>query len=431
MKPSKKIADLAVDLNTLEDLPSSSAETGLKAETDLDYIFQQMSKHPPLKVEEEKLITRKIFDAKIQLLTSIAIQEPIFIYYLDLMIESPDIGDENEDEEFEDEENSPNFEHYLNSEKDSNGNNHRFSVFKKRILKLRDACVQILTIKSERKFNEQKLLISQMIEGLNFSWSKLEKDGFVSLISQDDPNYRVFRFYVNKMFNHNLRLSVSVAKHYFFLNSNHADLVQEANRGLLLSIQRFDPRRGYKFSTFAVRWIRQYVGRFASQFWTIRVPVHMYEKIADLKSRERKHPDWNEEQLAKDMECTVDYVRKLQLIRSQTQVTSLDEPINNDPSRDGADTLGSFIADADNDVEKAILDVITHDQMVKIMKERLTEREYEIMARRLGLEDHDEETLEQIGSFFQVSRERIRQLEKAAVIKLRSLKFFQQMRIAK
>lgn len=433
MRPSKRIAISVVDLNTLDDSPSPSEVTGLKAETELDFIFQQMAKYPPLKPEEERQITRKIFDCKIKVLTAIATTEPTFIHYLNIMIELADDANQSDQEfdEFEDdEESSTRFEHYLNSVKDSVGQKRKFSEFKSMVLVLKKLCMEIYSIKSPLKYEAKKEEITQVLAEINFSWSRLEKDGLFEMLSPKDQNLLEFRRTVDKMFNHNLRLSVDVAKHFFSFNGHHADLIQEANRGLLVSIQRFDPRRGFKFSTFAYRWIKQHVGRFASQFWTIRVPVHMNEKLFALRSMEKDHPEWGEEQLAEKMKCTVEHVRKLRLIRHQTTVSYLDEPVNNDPSKDGADTIGTFMTDPDVNVEQAILDVITHDQMVKIMKERLTAREYEIMARRLGLEDYDEETLDQIGKFFRVSRERICQLEKEAITKLRSLKFFQQLRIA-
>lgn len=430
-KVSKKLAESVIELNFENGSASDNKDIDMKMESDLDYISRYMRKYPILKMDQEKLITGKIFESKIKILTAIAANEPIFLYYLDIMIKSTDVAEQNKSDvdEFLEDEDSPFFENYLNSEKDNFGKERKFSEFRSQIIQLKNLCFQLHSIRTVKLYDLKLKEVASKFEEINFSWTKLQKDGLLELVPSGDQNYLDYRTQFNTMFNHNMRLAIDVAKNYFPFNSNRADLVQEANRGLMKAIERFDPRRGFKFSTFAFPWVKQYVGRFASQFWTIRVPVHMYEKISKLRSIEREHPEWNEEQIAKELHGTVEYVRKLRLIKSQSYVASLDEPLNNDPSKDGADTLGTFITDLDANVEKVILDVMTHDEIVKIMKERLTAREYEIMARRLGFEDREEETLEQIAIFFQLSRERIRQLEVAAIKKLRNIKFFQQLRL--
>lgn len=410
--------------------------SGLAAETEMDYMIQRLSHYPLFSESEEKDLTWKIFEGKIAILTNLAVSEPIFTDYLDIMISCSDsVSQEDSDDSVEDDDDEPvasrYFTRYLNAEKDDLGKEREFIDFKKKILELKTLCLEIQTIVNPPEWESKRLQITELLTEISFSWSQLKKDKLFDLVEKDDSTWLALRKNIDKMVYHNMRLSISIAKKYFLFDKHHADLIQEANRGLMTAVDRFDPRKGFRFSTYAIRWIKQMVQRRHSQFWTIRVPVHLADKITALKTLERKNPEWSESQIVKHFGYTAEYLDKLRLINRQTNVISLDEPVNNDPSKDGSDTIGTFTSDPNNNLEKTILEVITHDEIVKLMKAKLTPREYDIMSRRLGLEDRDEETLEVIGGFFKLSRERIRQIEQAAIKKLRGLKYFQQLQIVK
>jgi RNA polymerase primary sigma factor len=266
------------------------------------------------------------------------------------------------------------------------------------------------TVKTEREAETPELLAKYLSRiGQGDLLTHVEEIDLSNRAKEGDARAR------QRLIEKNLRLVVSVAKKYRGYGLPFEDLIQEGNIGLMKAVEKFDPDRGFRFSTYATWWIRQAVQRaVADKGRTIRVPVHMTEKIRkvsraynEIAAEREREP--NEEEVAERLGWALDEVRLT--MDAMPDATSLDQPVSSDET---SSQLGDFVEDERaSDTPGEVMREMETEHLKEAI-ERLPERARYVLVRRYGLDDRDPATLAELGDELNISRERVRQLQREA-----------------
>ena len=295
------------------------------------------------------------------------------------------------------------------------------------VLRISEDEEEVLIIDDDEKVEEEEVDLT-FLDNINIEdpvRMYLKEIGKVSLLSAAEEIELAKKMEIGdeqakkKLAEANLRLVVSIAKRYVGRGMLFLDLIQEGNLGLIKAVEKFDYRKGYKFSTYATWWIRQAITRaIADQARTIRIPVHMVETINKLirVSRQLLQELGREptpEEISEKMEVPVERIREI--IKISQEPVSLETPIGEEEDSH----LGDFIQDDNVPVPaEAAAFTLLKEQLLEVL-DTLTEREQKVLRLRFGLDDGRARTLEEVGKEFNVTRERIRQIEAKALRKLR------------
>lgn len=256
--------------------------------------------------------------------------------------------------------------------------------------------------------------------------SREEEKELAKRIEQGDEEAR------EKLASANLRLVISIAKKYRGYGLDFLDIIQEGNIGLMKAIDKFDWRKGYKFSTYATWWIRQSILKaLNNESRTVRVPSHVTSLnrkidsfINDYKEEHGEKPSTDE--IAEELDVDKSKIRKAR--RAKKESVSLDKPLREDEGE--SEALGDVLADENTpQPEKEAFGDMLEDRLKGLLNKALSDREKQILKLRYGLEDYQPLTLEEVGDVFDISRERVRQLQDRAIDKLKDPKFKDQLEV--
>ncbi|UCH98000.1 MAG: RNA polymerase sigma factor RpoD, partial [Candidatus Aminicenantes bacterium] len=268
-----------------------------------------------------------------------------------------------------------------------------------------------------KNLEEEMANYYRRLDSLNKKYD-ITPDELFKTCADIEEGQRLIDLSKNDLVESNLRLVVSIAKKYINRGLQFSDLIQEGNIGLMKAVEKFEYQRGYKFSTYATWWIRQAITRaIADQARTIRIPVHMIETIHKINRTQRRlvqemGREPTEEEISKDTGFSVEKIRKI--LKIAQEPISLETPVGDDDSH-----LRDFLEDVKTASPPEMVSKMNLREQLGHVLSTLTDREAKVIEMRFGLRDGNEHTLEEVGQEFQVTRERIRQIEAKALRKLK------------